>query len=115
MASCETISAVQVQSKALVRVMEYVMEHFYSKRTSTVFITQQSSMQASDHMKPIEMVGEMVRTESDGIPMAYVIEDHIKVDNDTDYFFHRFFNIFIVDGYESFRQVLHSAALISCE
>lgn len=78
------------------------MRQFYGERISPVFIMEKSSHIVNNVLNPNEVVGEMVRIESNQIARTYVIENHISVTS-TNYI--RFYNIFFIDGYESFRFV----------
>lgn len=93
----------QPYSHAIVNALENIMNRFYSKWTSTVFITQQSSLTIARNgylTRPNEIAGEMMRVGSNhGFSVAYVIENCTQ----KNWSYHRFYNIFLVDSYDSFR------------
>lgn len=88
-----------VESKALTRALEDILERFYSKHTSTLFVRMHSSLSVRDNPDPNEIVNEMIRNQNQ-ISMCYVIESQSTIHDEMS---NRFFNIFVVDSYESFR------------
>lgn len=96
---------VKHKSDVLVHAMGNIMNRFYNKQTNTIFILHQSSEAAPKtyELKPLDVLGEIIRNEED---LAYVVEEHTALHSIG---YSRSFNIFIVDNYNSFRQVyLHS-------
>ncbi|XP_055325489.1 uncharacterized protein LOC129579433 [Sitodiplosis mosellana] len=93
----------QIESKVIVHALDNVLDRFYSPRTSTVFIVEQSSLTVTSGLKPIEVAGELIRMESNRTSMTYVIENYIPLKKTA---YQRDFNIFIVDCYESFSRIM---------
>lgn len=81
--------------------MKVILDRFYLKETSTVFIMTKSSLANSPNLKPNEIVGEIIRSNNQ-VSMCYVLEEHLVNNSEV---FNRFFNIFVVDNYDSFRQI----------
>lgn len=98
--SSEMLDPSQIESKVIVEALDNIVERFYSRHTSIVFILEQSTLMTNSGLKPIEVAGELIRMESNRISMAYIIENHITLKL-TDY--QRFYNIFLIDSFESFR------------
>lgn len=96
----ETLDPVDVSTPAIVRAMENIIDRFYRIRTKKLFIMEQTSVSMSHGPSPIEIAGEIVRFEREHLSMAYVIENHTSAQFGS---YHRFFNVFLVDSYESFR------------
>lgn len=96
----EMLDPARIESNVIVEALDNVMEHFYSQRTSIVFIMEQSTLSVNSGLKPIEVAGELVRMESDRISMTYVIENPITLKQMS---YQRFYNIFLIDSFESFR------------
>lgn len=93
---------VHIDSKAIIYAMDNIMDRFYSKQTSTVFMMEQSSLAVSRNLEPEGLVDELMRIRNnDDISMCYVLESHIE--RSIEIYKHRFFNIFVVDSYDSFR------------
>lgn len=72
-----------------------ILKTFYMKITTTVFITIGSE---TNEIKAI--LGETIKTEN--LPLTYVIEESEYVNGEKH---RRYFNLFIVDTYESFQWV----------
>lgn len=85
-------------SQTMIHALENIVCRFYSDRTSTVFIMEQSSQANGGGMKPSEMVNELIRRNR--AELTYVIENRITVNHMQ---VCRVFNIFLIDSYESFR------------
>lgn len=91
----------KLDSQATVEALENIINRFYIDLTSTIFIMEQSSLTVWNGLKPNEIAGEMMRIGSKQFFMAYVIENSIRTNIHLSY--HRFFNIILVDSYDSFR------------
>lgn len=79
------------------------MSRFYNRHTSNIFITEQSTRTVHSGFSPREISSEILRTGSNQMAMAYVIENHIKLNRMK---YYRVFNVFLVDSYESFRYII---------
>lgn len=90
----------QIKSKIIIQALDNVMDRFYGRRTTVVFIMEQSTLTANNGLKPIEVAGELIRMQCNRTSMTYVIENHITLKQMG---LQRFYNIFLVDSYESFR------------
>lgn len=90
----------QMESKVIVDALDRVMERFYCQRTSIVCIMEQSTLTTNNGLKPIDVAGELIRTENNRTLMTYVIENRVALKRTA---YQRFYNIFIIDGYESFK------------
>lgn len=62
----------------------------------------QSSLDERVNPEPNEIVSEIIRNQNP-VSMCYVLESQPMVYDDDDEMYSRFFNIFVVDSYESFR------------
>lgn len=90
----------QLDSKPLINAMEVILDRFYSKETSTIFIMAKSALMIHKNLRPNEIVGEIIRYNQ--IPMCYVLEERLANSSEI---FNRFFNIFVADNYDSFRRI----------
>lgn len=98
----DALNEIKIDSRPIVYALKNIMDRFYNNRTSVVFITMQSSQVNSGGLKPAEVAGEMIRINSNRISMTYVIENHMTMIHMQ---YPHTYNIFLVDSYESFRQV----------
>lgn len=91
----------------IVRAMENIIGQFYSKQTSNVFIAFQSSQENNESSKPADVAEELIKLDSSKVSMTYVIESNSTINQMylTINTHQRIHNIFVVDSYESFRQV----------
>lgn len=97
----KTFDAVPVESNAIVHAMLNIMNRFYTKHTSTIFITEQSlSLALKSGSKPLEIAGELIRIASQQAAVTYVIDNNVIFAHRR---YNRLFNIFFIDSYESFR------------
>lgn len=101
--SSDLMHPTKIHSKATVHALENILDRFYTKRTSIVFIAVHSSRTGNNGLKPIDVAGEVIRIESyrTSKRLTYVIEKHVTVNQA----YQRFNNVFLVDSYDSFRQV----------
>lgn len=98
-----TFEAFPVESKIIIHAILDIMHRFYTRHTSTIFITEQSLPSAMrNESNPLEIAGEMIRIASEQASMAYVIENNVTLAYEKSNRF-RFYNIFFIDTYESFR------------
>lgn len=70
---------------------------------STIFVTVQSSSNTAGEMSSDAVVTRFIQIMSIETVASYVIADNIMMDNVRPVVNRRQFNVFIVDGYESFR------------
>lgn len=97
----ELLDPAQIKPTIIIAALGNVMERFYSSnKTSIVYIMEQSTLTESNGLKPIEVAGEWIRMERNRILMTYIIENHV-ISKRTSY--KRFYNIFIIDNFESFK------------
>lgn len=87
--------SVVIDSKILVKALDNVISQFYSKRTSNIFIAVRSSLNKSK-LTPDQMAGEILRNNKNVI--SFIIENNVTIRK-----YERFFNIFLIDSYESFK------------
>lgn len=76
------------------------MNRFYTKQTTTIFITVRSTETVKNGWKPMEIAGEIIRIGSNHTSVTYVIE------NNATFVFPRYlrtFNVLLIDSFESFR------------
>lgn len=97
-----------IHSNTIVHALENVLDRFYTKRASVIFIAVQSSRTGNNVSEPIEVAGEIIRIESDRTSMTYVIEKHVTTEA-----YQRYYNVFLIDSYESFRQANFTTSILS--
>lgn len=69
-------------------------------RTSAIHIREQTSLRSFEGIKPQEILNELLSSEDGVWKMSFVIEN---CDNFHEHEHPRRYNLFIVDGYDSFR------------
>lgn len=87
-----------IDSRIIVRALENVINRIYTQRTTTVFIVVQTSFHKSNVLTPKETAGEMLRFENNNVLFGSIIENNVSL-----MVYHRFFNIFLIDSYDSFK------------
>lgn len=94
--------AVSIESKPLVHAIQNIMNRFYMKHTTIIYITEQTTLATRNGLKPRDLASEIIRFVSEQAAMSYVIDDNVTL---ADRNFNRLFNVFVIDSYESFRYV----------
>lgn len=94
------INSTYANSEAMIHALQYILNHFYCKHTSNVFIMVQANQTSiNDGLKPLELASELIRIESSQMTCSYVIESNVTARQNI---YQRNFNIFFIDNYESF-------------
>lgn len=87
------LNEIDANGKMLINAGRKILQTFYMHETSTVFITISSEMNERN-----EIFGEIIKT--DQLLITYVTEESEYVNDELH---KRFYNLFIVDTYESFQ------------
>lgn len=87
-------------STVIVNAMHDILWNFYYKSASTITIRMRSNPTIHTEFKVDELVGQLINNESEIHFLTYIIENTTKVLHQD---YRRYFNLFVVDNYESFR------------
>lgn len=90
------IQPIKADSRMLAHAMQNIINRFYSKHSSTVFILEG----CNQALQSKELLGELTLIGSDRVSITYVIENNVTTNPEI---LLRHFNIFVVDSYESFK------------